>query len=49
MPLFIHFALVITLFDSSSTYAFIAKSFVKRIGVPIDLGYDLVVWTLARA
>lgn len=41
---------VIALFDSGSTHIFIAKTFINRIGVPInDLGYNLVVSTPTRA
>lgn len=38
------------LFDFGSTHTFIARTFVDRIGVTVkDLGYNLVVSTLARA
>lgn len=39
----IHSTPVVVLFGSDSTYTFLAKTFVNRIGVLIqDLGYDLV-------
>lgn len=43
---FIHSTPVVVLFDSGSTYTFLAPAFVDMIGVPIeDLGCNLVVST----
>lgn len=47
--LLIHFSPIVSLFDSSSTHTFIAKTFVDRIRVLVeDLGFDFVVSTLVR-
>ena len=45
--LFIHSTPAVVLFDSGSTHTFLARSFVDRIGVELDLGFDLRVSTLA--
>lgn len=45
----IHSYVVVVLFQSNSTLAFLAKKFVDRISVKLDdLGYDLVVSTRTK-
>lgn len=48
--LLIHSTPVIVLFDFGSTYTFITKTFVNRVGMSVeDLNYDLVVSTPTKA